>query len=106
MLASQKLEVFASAESQPVLEPAQEEAPLRSGFTIQFGAFHDRTNAIKLMAQLKSKLPGVRIDSELLHYKEVHRVRFGYFATREEAQRKANDIASQTSEPISIMTLP
>jgi len=106
LLASHKLRALVSDVSQPVLEPAREEAPLRSGFTIQFGAFHDRTNAIKLMAQLKSELPGVRIDSELLHYKEVHRVRYGYFATRDEAQRKANDIASRINEPISIMTLP
>ncbi len=106
VLASHKLVALVSATAQPVLEPAHKETPLRSGFTIQFGAFHDRTNAIKLMAQLKSELSGVRIDSELLHYKEVHRVRLGYFATREEAQRKANDIASQINEPISIMTLP
>jgi TolA-binding protein len=106
VLAGHKLEALAGATPRPVLEPAPEETPLRSGFTIQFGAFHDRTNAIKLMAQLKSALPGVRIDSELLHYKEVHRVRFGYFATRDEAQQKANDIAGLIHEPITIMTLP
>jgi TolA-binding protein len=106
VLAGHKLEALAGAASRPVLEPAPEEHPLRSGFTIQFGAFHDRTNAIKLMAQLKRTLPGVRIDSELLHYREVHRVRFGYFASREDAQQKANDIAGQIDEPITIMTLP
>jgi TolA-binding protein len=106
LLADQKLRALANAASRPVLEPAEGQEPLRSGFTLQFGAFHDRTNAIKLMAQLKQTLPGVRIDSELLHYKEVHRVRFGYFATRQEAQQKANEISSQIREPVSIMTLP
>ena len=79
---------------------------MTSGFTVQFGSFHDRTNAIKLTARLKRDLPGVRIDSELLDFKEIHRVRFGYFKTRSEARERATEISKQTGEPCTIMTLP
>jgi outer membrane protein assembly factor BamD (BamD/ComL family) len=108
VLAREKLDLMKSAAAGPVLVPVEppEQKPLQSGFTLQFGAFHDRTNAIKLAAELKPMLPGVRIDSNLLDYKEVHRVRFGYFATRAEAQQKANEIQQQTNETVTIMTLP
>jgi outer membrane protein assembly factor BamD (BamD/ComL family) len=106
--AREKLDLMKDTAAAPVLVPAEPEAsaPLKSGFTLQFGAFHDRTNAIKLAAELKPLVPGVRIDSNLLDYKEVHRVRFGYFRTRAEAQRKANEIQQQIDETVTIMTLP
>ena len=69
-----------------------------SGFTLQFGSFGDRANAIKLAAELKGKVPGVRIDSELVNFKEVHRVRSGYFKTRAEAERMAEEIARRAGE--------
>ena len=77
-----------------------------SSFTLQFGSFHDRANAIKLASEIKRTLPGVRIDSDLLNFREVHRVRFGYFKTRAEAERKAEEIARQTGERCTIMALP
>jgi tetratricopeptide (TPR) repeat protein len=108
VLARGKLEVLTRATARPVLEPLQdiEQTPLTSGFTLQFGAFHDRANAIKLVAELKAGLPGVRIDSDLLDYREVHRVRFGYFASRAEAQQKADELRRHIDEPFTIMTLP
>jgi tetratricopeptide (TPR) repeat protein len=79
---------------------------ITSGFTIQFGSFRDRGNAIKLSAKIKRVFPGVRIDSELINYREHHRVRYGYFNTREEAQAKAHEIAREIGEDFTIMTLP
>lgn len=112
LLASEKLGVLRAVSLE---EPARHEGsdadtaepiPMTSGFTVQFGSFHDRTNAIKLAARLKRALPGIRIDSELLDFKEIHRVRFGYFKTRSEAQERATEISKQTGEPCTIMTLP
>jgi TolA-binding protein len=88
------------AEAQTDVEPPTK------GFTLQFGSFRDRTNAIKLMAEIKQQLPGVRIDSDLLDFKEVHRVRYGQYATREEAAAAQAKIAQQVSEPSTIMPLP
>lgn len=77
-----------------------------TGYTIQFGSFRDRGNAIKLSAKIKRVFPGVRIDSELINYREHHRVRYGYYRTREEAQAKADEIAREIDEDFTIMTLP
>ena len=48
----------------------------------------------------------MRIDSELIRYREHHRVRFGYFATREEAVAKGEEIAQEVNEDFTIMSLP
>jgi TolA-binding protein len=108
VLAAQKLAALATAFQHPSLEPkgASREIALESGFTLQFGAFYDRGNAIKLMAELKRMVNGVRVDSDLVGSKEIHRVRVGYFATRAEAQHKADELRRQIDDPISIMTLP
>jgi tetratricopeptide (TPR) repeat protein len=92
------------ADTTTVEEEAQE--VLTSGFTIQFGSFRDRGNAIKLSAKIKRVFPGARIDSELINYREYHRVRYGYFKTREEAQAKAEELSREMNEDFSIMTLP
>jgi tetratricopeptide (TPR) repeat protein len=84
--------------------PPQEE--FKSGFTIQFGSFRDRGNAIKLSARIKRVYPGVRVDSELINYREHHRVRYGYYRTRGEAQAKAEEISREIGEDFTIMTLP
>ena len=113
ILAGEKLEAIRSqAAEKPRGEPGADatpggdEPPLAAGFTLQFGSFADRANAIKLAAELKRKISGVRIDSELLNFKEVHRVRSGYFKTRSEAEKRAEEIARQTSENCAIMPLP
>jgi tetratricopeptide (TPR) repeat protein len=84
--------------------PPQEE--FKAGFTIQFGSFRDRGNAIKLAARIKRVYPGVRVDSELINYREHHRVRYGYYRTREEALAKAEEMSRQIGEDYTIMTLP
>lgn len=113
ILAGEKLEVLRADtrtkpgdESQPAAQSDAEGKPLAAGFTVQFGSFNDRANAIKLAAELKGKVSGVRIDSELVNFKEVHRVRSGYFKTRAEAERRAEEIARQTGENCAIMPLP
>jgi len=108
VLAEQKLEILATPVAVQAPDQADNDAntPLESGYTIQFGSFQDRTNAIKLASELKAKLPGVRIDSDLVRNTEVHRVRYGYFRTRRDAQKKANDISNIVRDPISILTLP
>jgi len=95
--------VDAPADTAGLEEP---EVVLTAGFTIQFGSFRDRGNAIKLSAKIKRVFPGVRIDSELINYREYHRVRYGYFKTRAEAQAKAEQISREMNEDFTIMTLP
>lgn len=80
-----------------------DEKPRGSGYTIQFGSFGERANAIKLAAEIKRNHPSVRIDSELVNYREVFRVRYGFYATREAAQAAANEVAKTLDEPYTIM---
>lgn len=110
VLASEKLQRMAESAPRQGERPApsaetEPTAPLDTGFTIQFGSFRDRGNAIKLAASIKRVYPGVRIDSELIRFREYHRVRYGYFGTREEAQRKGEEIARELNEDFTIMSL-
>ncbi|NIM19764.1 MAG: hypothetical protein GTO51_05915 [Candidatus Latescibacteria bacterium] len=111
ILATEKLQILQKAElpdapEESVTEPEMGAPPYTEGFTLQFGSFHDRYNAIKLAAKLKRIFPGVRIDSDLVGSREVHRVRLGYFRTREEAQLKAEAISRETGDECVIMNLP
>jgi tetratricopeptide (TPR) repeat protein len=111
VLAGEKLQILRKAESPqpleaPSLDTPQDASHFLHGYTIQFGSFHDRYNAIKLAAKLKQVVPGVRIDSDLVGWREVHRVRVGYFHTREEAQLEAEAISRQISDEYVIMNLP
>lgn len=76
-----------------------------TGYTIQFGSFADRGNAIKLAAKIKSVYPAVRIDSELVNYREVFRVRYGQYATRDEAQAAGEAMARQVDERYTVMPI-
>ncbi len=111
ILAAEKLQIMdktrlPALEETPADETFDENIPFTEGFTIQFGSFHDRYNAIKLAAKLKKLFPSVRIDSDLVGSKEIHRVRLGYFRTREEAQSRAAAISRETDDEIVIMKLP
>ncbi len=106
VLAAEKLQLFAApAEEEQTAESGQIEV-LTSGFTVQFGSFRDRHNAIKLAAKIKNVFPGARVDSELINYREHHRVRYGYFRTREEARAKGEEISREMNEDFTIMPLP
>jgi len=93
------------AVSAPVPEPASEAevAPTGPGYTIQFGSFGDRGNAIKLYAKIKRTHPGIRIDSELVNHREVFRVRFGHYPTREEAKDAGEAMARALDEDFTVM---
>ena len=106
VLATQKIEVLERrAGIHDVLSPDRSGEELVGIYTLQFGAFYDRTNAIRLASELKREIPGVRIDSDLVNNKEIHRVRVGQFRTREEAQLEAEVINRRVREPVTIMTL-
>jgi hypothetical protein len=45
----------------------------------------------------------VRIDSELVNYREVFRVRIGQYATRDEAASAADPMAKELDERYTIM---
>jgi len=85
---------------------AESVTTLERGFTIQFGSFRDRGNAIKLASRIRRVYPGVRIDTELVDYREYHRVRYGYFHSRDEAERAAHKMANDLNEAYSIMPIP
>jgi tetratricopeptide (TPR) repeat protein len=106
VLAEEKLAAIHKRASGRVSSPAPRPPLPTTGFTLQFGAFHDRENAIRLAAEIKKRLPGVRIDSDLLEYREVHRVRFGHFATRAEAESEGEKLKLSIDEPFTIMLLP
>jgi tetratricopeptide (TPR) repeat protein len=77
--------------------------PAGKGYTIQFGSFTDRANAIRLATRVKEIYPGVRIDSELVNYREVFRVRFGYYASRDEADAAGKEMAERLDERYTVM---
>jgi cell division septation protein DedD len=111
ILAAEKLQIMDKARPDdtpelPAGNASGEDAHFVEGYTIQFGSFHDRYNAIKLAAKLKRFFPNVRIDSDLVGSREIHRVRLGYFRTREEAQSRATAIARETNDDDVIMKLP
>jgi tetratricopeptide (TPR) repeat protein len=82
---------------------ASDEKPRGSGFTVQFGSFGERANAIKLQAEIKKQYPAVRIDSELVNYHEVFRVRCGFYATRDAATAAGEQMSKALGEPYTIM---
>jgi len=111
VLAAEKLELIPdSAPSHESAAIVDTHAPpgetLESGFTIQFGSFRDRANAIKLATKIKRVFPGVRVDSELVRFREHHRVRYGSFPTRAAAQAKGEEISREMNEDFTIMPLP
>lgn len=108
VLASEKLKILRTpTEPPPANSPKSQPVPTyEEGYTIQFGSFRDRQNAIKLADRIKKTLPGVRIDTDLIDYREVHRVRFGFFQTREEAQKKIDELIPSFGNELSIMKIP
>jgi len=103
--AAEKLAMASEPPAVPPPTDAQpdEEAPKGAGYTVQFGSFGERANAIKLAAQIKKTYPGVRIDSELVNYREVFRVRIGHYATPDAARAAGEEMARVLDEPFTIM---
>ncbi len=112
VMASEKLRLISDPPQPADTMPGVTEGGLEArrptilgGYTIQFGSFRDRGNAIKLAAKIKRVFPGVRIDMELIRYREYHRVRYGHFETREEAAARAEEISRELDEDFTIMSL-
>jgi tetratricopeptide (TPR) repeat protein len=94
-------------EAPPSAPAGAQDVPRGAGYTLQFGSFGERANAIKLAAEIKKVYPAVRIDSELVNYKEVFRVRYGFYSTREGAQQAGEQISKALGdEPFTIMPIP
>ena len=87
----------------PATSEQKDEKPRGAGFTIQFGSFGERANAIKMQSEIKKQYPNVRIDSELVNYKEVFRVRCGFYASRDAAQQAGEQMSKALGEPYTIM---
>jgi rare lipoprotein A len=68
---------------------------LEGSFTIQVGAFIDRTNAVRLMAELQKNYTAVFITELKTSENTYFRVRVGRFKTREEAYHIATQLAQE-----------
>jgi len=102
--ASAKIHALEQAPS--ATAPARVSATPEGAFTVQLGAFQDRANALRFLAEIRGVLPGVRIDTEVTGRRELHRVRYGYFRTREEAQAKADEIRELIGEEAIVSRIP
>ncbi|HEY0969698.1 MAG TPA: SPOR domain-containing protein, partial [Gemmatimonadales bacterium] len=71
----------APATSRPAARPATTPPPRGGNFSVQVAAFDRVAPAEALVADLREKGIDARIDAD----EQWHRVRIGYFATREEA---------------------
>jgi rare lipoprotein A len=70
--------------------------PLAEGpFTIQVGAFIDRANAVRLMAELQKSYTDVSITEMKTAENTYYRVRVGRFRTRDETYHIASRLAQE-----------
>ena len=79
--------------------PEEDEAVRHAGtprYTLQFGAFTERENAIRLAEELKTVTHDVRVERAARSGQIWHRVRVGKFVSRQEAEEKAARISNET----------
>jgi tetratricopeptide (TPR) repeat protein len=57
------------------------------GFTLQFGSFEQRGNAVAAAAKLEKVLPAVRVESIVMDGRVWHRVRAGFYESRDAVQK-------------------
>ncbi len=69
--------------------------PSEGPFTIQVGAFIDRANAVRLMAELQKTYTNISITELKTSANTYYRVRVGRFRTREEAYNIASHLAQE-----------
>lgn len=72
-------------------------------FTLQFGAFTERENAIRLAEGLRGADGRVRVERFDRNGKVWHRVRLGAFAGREEAEEASMRILRETGYPSTVV---
>jgi len=66
-----------------------------SGYTLQFGAFSERENAIRLADELRRAVNDVRLERVEHEGGTLYRVRAGRFASKREAERAAGRIQKE-----------
>jgi tetratricopeptide (TPR) repeat protein len=77
-------------------EPRATEVKKIRGFTIQFGSFKTRSNALAVSGRIEGVLRGVRVESVEMEGRIWHRVRAGFYETSEAAERDAELAKSKT----------
>jgi tetratricopeptide (TPR) repeat protein len=71
---------------EPRVGRAKPDLPVGRGFTIQFGSFSTRENALAVSKKLEPILRGVRVESVEMEGRIWNRVRAGFYETREAAE--------------------
>lgn len=66
------------------------------GYTLQFGAFSERENAIRMAGELRRSVDGVRLERVEHDGRTLYRVRAGRFPDKDEAERAARRIQKET----------
>jgi len=74
---------------------AAPQPPPEGPFTIQVGAFIDRANAVRLMAELQKTYTNISITELKTAENTYYRVRVGRFRTRDEAYHIASRLAQE-----------
>lgn len=80
--------------------PARQASAPRSGsYTVQAGAYADKSHADRLAAELKSKGYKVESQSSLAESLTLYRVQVGGFRTRDDAQELADGLSEEGYSP-------
>jgi TolA-binding protein len=74
-------------------------------FTVQTGAFTDRTNALKLMQTLQGAGFDPRVEMRTVKDTHFYVIRVGYFTTREQADAMAAQITAKTGAQSNVVVL-
>ncbi len=74
-------------------------------FSVQVGAFSDRTNALRLMRSLKEGGFDVRIDMKTVGEKHLFLIRVGYYPSRDEAEKVAGTVTEAAGIKANVVIL-
>jgi tetratricopeptide (TPR) repeat protein len=85
--------------------PRAKEATTGRGFTIQFGSFSTISNALAVSGKLEKILRGVRVESVEMDGRIWHRVRAGFYETREAAEQDVARVNEQVGIAGTVVTL-
>ena len=76
-----------------------------ASFTVQAGAFSDRTNALKLLRALEDAGFAARVEMRTVRDTHFYVIRVGYFATRDAAEAAAAQIAARSGAQSNVVIL-
>ncbi len=83
-------------EEEQVDEEPSPPSAATAGYTLQFGAFSERENAIRLADELRRTIPDIRLERIERNGRTWFRVRTGRFATKREAEAAAGRLQEKT----------